>query len=48
MSDQELKDNEILLRIDRAIKSVKFGYVQITIQDEKVVQIDKTEKIRLN
>ncbi|WKZ32026.1 MAG: YezD family protein [Thermodesulfobacteriota bacterium] len=31
----------------KAVKSVKFGNVQIIIQDSKVVQIDKTEKIRL-
>jgi len=26
---------------------VRFGQVQITIQDSRVVQIDKTEKLRL-
>lgn len=31
----------------KAIKSVRFGNVQIVIQDYRVVQIDKTEKIRL-
>ena len=34
-------------RIEAAIKSVKFGVVQLIIQDGRVVQIDKTEKIRL-
>lgn len=33
--------------IQQAISSIKFGVVQITIQDGRVVQIDKTEKIRL-
>lgn len=32
----------------KAVESVKFGNVQIIIQDSKVVQIDKTEKIRLD
>lgn len=31
----------------KAVKGVRFGSVQIIIQDSKVVQIDKTEKIRL-
>lgn len=39
--------DEIIKNIIEAVKSIKFGYVQIVIQDSKVVQIDKTEKIRL-
>jgi hypothetical protein len=30
------------------VKSVKFGSVQIAVQDGKVIQIDSTEKIRLD
>ena len=30
-----------------AVKSIRFGAVQLVIQDGKIVQIDKTEKIRL-
>jgi hypothetical protein len=30
------------------VKSLKFGTVQIVVQDGKVVQIDSTEKIRLD
>ena len=33
--------------IRRAIESIRFGTVQIVVQDGRVVQIDKTEKIRL-
>jgi hypothetical protein len=33
--------------IQEAVKSVRYGVVQLIIQDGKVVQIDKTEKIRL-
>jgi len=36
-----------LQAIQQAISSIQFGVVQITIQDGRVVQIDKTEKIRL-
>jgi hypothetical protein len=40
------KDGEILGQIVEAIRSVRFGHVQIIIQDSRVVQIDKTEKVR--
>lgn len=43
------KDEEqFLLKMVGEIKSVKYGSIQITIHDGKVVQIDKTEKLRLN
>lgn len=41
-------DKQLLHHVFQAIKSIKYGYVQITIQNGQVVQIDKTEKIRLN
>lgn len=42
--DKEKLINEIF----KAVTDIRYGYVQIIIQDSKVVQIDKTEKIRLN
>lgn len=33
--------------IQEAISGIRFGVVQIIIQDGKVVQIERTEKIRL-
>lgn len=33
--------------IQEAVQSVRFGVVQLIIQDGRIVQIDKTEKIRL-
>ena len=36
-----------LLAVQQALGSIKFGTVQIVIQDGRIVQIDKTEKIRL-
>ena len=36
-----------LREIEEAIRSIRFGVVQIIIQDGVVVQIDKTEKQRL-
>jgi hypothetical protein len=33
--------------IIKAVESVSYGYVQIIVQDHKIIQIDKTEKIRI-
>lgn len=41
------EDDEVLQQIVEAISSVRHGHVQIVIQDSRVVQIDKTEKVRL-
>ena len=30
------------------LRDIKYGNIQITIQDSRVVQIDKTEKFRFN
>ncbi|MDA8234449.1 MAG: YezD family protein [Clostridia bacterium] len=35
-------------KVLEAIRSIKFGTVTLTIQNNKVVQIDKTEKVRLD
>ncbi len=41
-------DNGDLVRqILTAIRGIRHGQVQIIIQDSRVVQIDKTEKLRL-
>lgn len=47
INDQNDKD-KIAEQILKALKSIRYGYVQITVQDSKVVQIDKVEKFRLN
>lgn len=36
-----------LERIAEAIRSIRYGIVSIVIQDTKVIQIEKTEKIRM-
>lgn len=41
------EEPEVLRRIVDAIRSVRYGQVQIIIQDSRVVQIDTTEKVRL-
>lgn len=41
-------DEAIVTQILKALKDIQYGYVQITVHDSKVVQIDKTEKVRLD
>ena len=41
-------EKELLLQILNALRGIRHGYVQIIVQDSKVVQIDKTEKIRFD
>jgi hypothetical protein len=46
---QELQADEaqLIRLILRALREIRYGSVQIVIQDSKVVQIDKVERIRL-
>jgi hypothetical protein len=37
----------VLEEVLRALRQVRHGHVQIIIQDARVVQIDRTEKVRL-
>lgn len=37
----------LLLQIERAISALRYGSVEITVHDGRVVQIERTEKIRL-
>lgn len=43
---KEVSENQ-LAQIKDYIESIKYGSVNIIIQDGKIVQIDKSEKIRL-
>ena len=40
-------DLEEIEHVIEAIKSMKYGNITIVVQDSKIVQIDKTEKLRL-
>ena len=40
--------NEILRRIASAISGVRFGSVEVVIQDSRVVQIERKEKFRFD
>ena len=37
----------VLRRVLEAVRRIKHGYIQLTVQDARVVQIDRTEKERL-
>jgi hypothetical protein len=41
-------ENEILRRIASAINGVRFGSVEVVIQDSRVVQIERKEKFRFD
>jgi len=41
-------NDEILRRIASAISGVRFGSVEVVIQDSRVVQIERKEKFRFD
>ena len=41
-------DGDILRRIASAISGVRFGSVEVVIQDSRVVQIERKEKFRFD
>ena len=45
-TDDVKKDNYLEI-IDRLIRETKYGTVTAVIQDGKVIQVEKTDKIRL-
>ena len=40
-------DNTVLVNIYDAIRQIRYGSIQIHIQDGKIVQIDKVDKMRV-
>ncbi len=42
------QEQAVLAEVLSAIRAVRYGYVQITLQDARVVQIDTLEKKRLD
>jgi len=41
-------DRDVLTQISKAIQAIRFGSVEIIIQEGRVVQIERKEKIRFN
>ncbi len=40
-------DRELQRRLGQALREIRYGTVTLVIQDGRVIQIDKNEKIRL-
>ena len=47
-NDKSAVNQAILKEIIRSVNSLEYGYVQITVHNSKIVQIDKTEKTRFD
>lgn len=43
-----VEEAAVLEQVLQAVRQIKYGYVQVTIQDGKVIQIDRTEKKRFD
>jgi len=41
-------EKQFLSQVLGAVRSIRFGYVHIVVQDSTVVQIEKTEKTRFD
>lgn len=48
MPQLDQHERQVLAEVLQAIRAVRHGYVQITLQDARVVQIDTLEKKRLD
>ena len=46
MADPALEP-EVLARITEALRSLRFGTVQITVHNARIVQIDRLERVRV-
>jgi|UniRef100_I5AWQ7 hypothetical protein len=46
MAEEKEKANDLIEKIKSYISSIRYGSVNIIIQDGRIVQIDKNEKIR--
>jgi hypothetical protein len=44
---KEQWSSELEMKIREALREIRFGTVTLVIQDGRVIQIDKSEKIRL-
>lgn len=38
---------EVLLKVEELLKSLKYGSITMVVQDGKVVQIERNEKVRM-
>jgi hypothetical protein len=47
-STKEKPLNTIEMQVAAAVQSIRFGSVEITIHDNKIVQIERREKLRFD
>lgn len=47
MGKEDKHEEAFVHHIASAIRDIKYGSVQIIIQDSRIIQIEKTEKIRV-
>ncbi len=40
-------NKSFLVKVEQYVKDIKYGSITLIVQDGKVIQIDKTEKIRI-
>lgn len=48
LTDLSHSERDLLLRLVRAIHAMKYGSVTLTVHDGKLVEIHKTERIRVH
>ena len=48
VQSEDQSSDEVLRRIANAISGVRFGSVEVVIQDSRVVQIERKEKFRFD
>ncbi len=47
-SNPDLWSKELERLVRDTLRSIRFGTVTLVVQDGKVIQVDKSEKIRIN
>lgn len=47
-NQKNIINDAIAKEIIEATNNLKYGYIQITVHDSRIVQIDKTEKTRFD
>lgn len=48
VASPDLWSKELELIVRDALQSIRFGTVSLVVQDGRVIQVDKSEKIRIN
>jgi len=48
MEQESTEMEDVITAVKQALASLKYGSVEITVHDAKVVQIERKEKVRLN